>query len=196
MFPTCHRLSLRRHNPLSCLWDVTSRKSIHFNEPVSHETPTFKIHDDERVLHRLGGEIMRHKPALAECFHFKVYNAYQLSLQSHIPPLIASRLSAHPIRITSSVPRYSTVTCSDHQNSQGIHPFIKQNPSNVVVSTHDGSWPPLTVHSTSLLAARTCQSVLGECSGQSLLAADLLAAHEAVNCDGNGSVNVLSRAVF
>lgn len=40
------------------------------------------------------------------------------------------------------------------------------------------------------------RNVLGECTSQCLLAANLLAANEGVHCHGNGTVNVLRRAVF
>lgn len=42
-----------------------------------------------------------------------------------------------------------------------------------------------------LLATRSCQCVLGKCSCQSLLAAELLTTHKAVHRDRNGTVNIL-----
>lgn len=46
------------------------------------------------------------------------------------------------------------------------------------------------------LAPRACESVLGESSGEGLFAADLLAADETLDGDGDGAVNVLGGAVF
>lgn len=54
--------------------------------------------------------------------------------------------------------------------------------------------PPLVLSpavSLSLSLSRAGQRVLGECPCEGLLAADLLAADEAVHCHGDCTVNVL-----
>lgn len=62
--------------------------------------------------------------------------------------------------------------------------------------THHCGRPPLARRSAPFLAPGACERVLGKGSGEGLLAADLLAADETLDGDGDGAVDVLGGAVF
>src|SRR5687768_13626826 len=71
------------------------------------------------------------------------------------------------------------------------HATSSQSPSS-----HHRIRPPRLRLTLARPGSRPSQGVLGKRSSQSLLAADLLTADEAVDGDGNGAVNVLGCAVF
>lgn len=108
--------------------------------------------------------------------------------------------SSNPDRVKSGSQTGSIVATEDSpnaRNKQGNCPIADKPETYTSQSSHDGSWPSTTGSAPSppLTGTWPGQCVFGKCPRQGLLAADLLAADEAFNCNTDGPVNVLSRHI-